>query len=504
MTYPVVVLMPKYTPSSHMRVNFPHGPPARLLFHKIPSAKDKPCTFPDFPFSRSYAIPSISVRKQVETPNCRNKMCPSPLQQKASLVRYSSETPTAQIASITNRHNNPSQCCASEHPQRPYYRPSRHLSSHLATVTATFAEARLTPTEEPRTRRGRQPDSLANTMRNKLHCLHGLSRKLRATVSHKTRGVGTTRLQSCSAHSTKVLWHLLCRSPYFVCFVQCAGPNTWFLAHSRLCQQNVPHRQQFHTLNFSCRLAKREIFYCEVAFSLVPKWFFWRVFCNNCAVPLSMQSLSPSGLDGRRPRKNARDKTRTKRHNSRGPEQYEQFSYSLRAGHSLTAVGVKNPRDLTPSRRKQLTRRKICLFFDPRSCNRECCTNSTNRRFRYDNTGPLQLPQSSETKKCWRRILEPILHSACMELRTRLTFVLHFVLCGRQQSNQPKLFEHPRADLLLGVVDAFLTGTFIISMSVVAQKKIAIQVCPTRPATHMATHDRSISPTKKTNRKRSS
>ena len=231
------------------------------MFLQIGTAPRLASHSPDvpFPFSRSYAIPSISVRKQVEISNCRNKMCPSPLQQKASrsvaLVRYSSETPTAQIASITNRHNNPSQCCASEHPQRPYYRPSRHLSSHHAIVTATSAEARITPTEEPRTRRGRQPDSLASTLRNQLHCLHGLSRKLRATVSHKTRGVGTTRLQPCSAHSTKVLWHLLCRSPYFVCFIQCDGPNTWFLAHSRLCQQNVPHRQQFHTLNFSCRLA---------------------------------------------------------------------------------------------------------------------------------------------------------------------------------------------------------------------------------------------------------
>ena len=44
-TSPVVALMPKYTPSSHMHVNYPSGPPARLLFHKIPSANDKPCTF---------------------------------------------------------------------------------------------------------------------------------------------------------------------------------------------------------------------------------------------------------------------------------------------------------------------------------------------------------------------------------------------------------------------------------------------------------------------------
>ena len=49
-------LVPKHTPSSHMHVNFPSGPPARFLFHESPSANDKPCTFADFPISRSYAV----------------------------------------------------------------------------------------------------------------------------------------------------------------------------------------------------------------------------------------------------------------------------------------------------------------------------------------------------------------------------------------------------------------------------------------------------------------
>ena len=44
MTSPVVAIMPNYTPSSYMHVNFPSGPLARLL-HKIPSANDKPGTF---------------------------------------------------------------------------------------------------------------------------------------------------------------------------------------------------------------------------------------------------------------------------------------------------------------------------------------------------------------------------------------------------------------------------------------------------------------------------
>ena len=53
---PVVVVVPKDTQPSHMRVNFPSEPPARLLFHKFPSASDKPCTFADFPLSRSCAV----------------------------------------------------------------------------------------------------------------------------------------------------------------------------------------------------------------------------------------------------------------------------------------------------------------------------------------------------------------------------------------------------------------------------------------------------------------
>ena len=42
-----------------MHVNFPCEPPARLLFHKIPSANDKPRTFADLPFKsfvRRFAV----------------------------------------------------------------------------------------------------------------------------------------------------------------------------------------------------------------------------------------------------------------------------------------------------------------------------------------------------------------------------------------------------------------------------------------------------------------
>ena len=56
MTSAVVALTPKETPSSHMHVNFPNGPPARFLFHKIPSANAVSCTFADLPFSLSYAV----------------------------------------------------------------------------------------------------------------------------------------------------------------------------------------------------------------------------------------------------------------------------------------------------------------------------------------------------------------------------------------------------------------------------------------------------------------
>ena len=42
--------------ASHMHVNFPSGPPARFLFHKIPSANAMPCTFADLPFNLSYAV----------------------------------------------------------------------------------------------------------------------------------------------------------------------------------------------------------------------------------------------------------------------------------------------------------------------------------------------------------------------------------------------------------------------------------------------------------------
>ena len=44
------------TCSSPMHVNCPSGPPARLLFHKLPSANDRPCNSADFPFSRSHAV----------------------------------------------------------------------------------------------------------------------------------------------------------------------------------------------------------------------------------------------------------------------------------------------------------------------------------------------------------------------------------------------------------------------------------------------------------------